>query len=124
MDPSMQALLEEAMRLVPRIAPEDAKAMLDRGEAVALDVREAAEVERTGKVPGAIAIPRGMIEALGANLPAHEPKLAKEKAVIAYCGSGARSALAGKTLKELGYERVYNLGGLKDWVGAGHPVER
>ncbi|MGH6925653.1 MAG: rhodanese-like domain-containing protein [Propylenella sp.] len=120
----MQALLEEAMRLVPRISPEDAKAMLDRGEAVALDVREAAEVERTGKVPGAIAIPRGMIEALGADLPAHEPKLDKEKAVIAYCGSGARSALAGKVLKELGYERVYNLGGLKDWVGAGHPVER
>jgi rhodanese-related sulfurtransferase len=124
MDPSMQALLQEAMRLVPRIAPEDAKAMLDRGDAVALDVREAVEIAQSGKVPGALEIPRGKIESLGAALAEQEPALDKNKTIIAYCGSGARSALAGKRLKELGYERVYNLGGLKDWVGAGHPVER
>jgi rhodanese-related sulfurtransferase len=51
--------------------------------------------------------------------PFHEPRLAKEKAVILDCGSGVRSALAGRALKEFGYEKVSNLGGFRDWVEAG-----
>ena len=46
------------------------------------------------------------------------------KPVILYCGSGGRSALAGKTLKDLGYAEVYNLGAFKDWVEAGGAVEK
>jgi rhodanese-related sulfurtransferase len=44
--------------------------------------------------------------------------------VIVYCGSGGRAALSGKTLKDMGYERVYNLGGFKDWADAGEAVEK
>lgn len=124
MPQSVKALLQEAHAQVPRIAAEDAKAMLDRGEAVALDVREPVEVTQSGKVPGAVAVPRGLLEfRADPDMPSHEPRLDRSKAVITYCASGTRSALAGKTLKELGYERVFNLGGFKDWTDAGFPIE-
>jgi rhodanese-related sulfurtransferase len=99
--------------------------MLDSGEAVAVDVRDSAEIAASGKVPGALAIARGMIEfRADAATPYHEPKLQKDKTIIVYCASGGRSALAGKTLKDFGYEKVANLGGFKDWVEAGLPVEK
>ena len=58
----------------------------------------------------------------GAGTPAgtiayHDKNFDKDKTVI-YCGSGGRSALAGKVLKDMGYEKVYNVGGFKDWTGA------
>ena len=48
----------------------------------------------------------------------HDQKFKKGKNVILYCVSGGRSALAGKLLKDMGYDNVYNLGGFKDWTGA------
>ena len=47
-------------------------------------------------------------------LPSHDKNFAKDKNVILYCGSGGRAALAGKMLKDLGYEKVFNIGGFKD----------
>ena len=61
---------------------------------------------------------------IGSDTPYHDPKLDKGKTIITYCASGGRSALAGRTLKEFGYEKVLNLGGFKDWAEAGLPVER
>jgi rhodanese-related sulfurtransferase len=118
-------MMDEANRAVPRISPEDAKAMLDRGEAVAEDVRDLSEVSASGKVPGALTIPRGTLE-FKADLetPSRDPNLTAEKAVILYCGGGSRAALAGKTLKDLGYTRVFNMGGFKDWTAAGLPAEK
>ena len=122
---SVKTLLEEANAAVPRISPEEAKAMLDRGEAVAVDVRDAAEVAQSGKVPGALTIPRGMIEfRADAESPYHDSRLEPGRTIITYCASGGRSALAGKTLKDFGYQKVLNLGGFKDWAEAGLPVER
>ena len=107
------------------IAPADAKAMLDRGEAVAVDVREAGELAATGKVPGALHIPRAVLaSAADPEAAGHDPRLKTNAAIILYCGSGKRSELAGLTLRGLGYQRVFNLGGLKDWVEAGLSVER
>ena len=125
MTDSVKSLLEAANGAVPRISPAEAKAMIDRGEAVVIDVRDSAEVEKSGKVPGALNISRGMIEfKADPDTPYHEPALQKDKPVILYCASGGRSALAGKTLKDFGYRNVLNLGGFKDWVEAGMPVER
>ena len=56
--------------------------------------------------------------------PYHNPAFSKAKTVILYCASGGRAALAGKALQELGYAKVFNLGGFKDWVAAGGAVER
>jgi rhodanese-related sulfurtransferase len=124
MPASVKELLQEANSAVRRISPADAQSMIEKGEAVVVDVRDSAEVQASGKVPGALNISRGMIEfRADADTPYHEPKLQKDKPVILYCASGGRSALAGKTLKDFGYTEVYNLGAFKDWAEAGLPVE-
>jgi rhodanese-related sulfurtransferase len=110
--------------VVDRIDAEDAKALIDNGEAIVVDVRELAELIVTGKVPGAINIP--LAEFLAKADPAspdHEPALQPEKTVIVYCASGKRSEFAGKKLLEFGYREVFNLGGLRDWEQAGLPVD-
>ena len=56
--------------------------------------------------------------------PAHDKSLDRSKPVILYCASGGRSALAGKTLKDLGYEKVYNLGAFKDWAESGGEIDK
>jgi rhodanese-related sulfurtransferase len=121
---SLKGLIAEANQAVPRIAPAEVKAMLDRGEAVVVDVREPNEVAATGRIPGSLNIPRGLIEfKADAEAATPERSLLEGKAVVLHCGGGSRAALAGKTLKDLGYEKVFNLGGFKDWVEAGLPIE-
>jgi rhodanese-related sulfurtransferase len=56
--------------------------------------------------------------------PYHDKSFARDKTVIVYCASGGRSALAGKTLKDLGYNDVRNLGGFKDWLESGGAVDK
>jgi rhodanese-related sulfurtransferase len=90
-----------------------------------LDVREPNEVAAAGKVPGALAIPRGLVEFRADPTSAlHDAQFDRAKTVIAYCASGGRSALVGKTLKEMGYNNVKNLGGFKGWVDAGGRIEK
>jgi rhodanese-related sulfurtransferase len=121
----VQAMLAEAEAVVPRISPDEAKGLVGRSDVLFLDVREPAEVTTSGKVPGAVAIPRGLIEfRADRSLPAHDAAFDRAKTVIAYCASGGRSALVGKTLKDMGYTDVRNLGGFKGWVDAGGPVEK
>ena len=90
-----------------------------------LDVREPAEVATSGKVPGAVAVPRGLVEFRADSAsPMHDKSFDKSKTVVTYCASGGRSALVGKTLKDMGYTNVRNLGGFKGWVDAGGEVEK
>jgi rhodanese-related sulfurtransferase len=84
-----------------------------------LDVRDAPEVAASGKVAGALHVSRGMLEfRADPESPYHDKNFDKDKAVILYCASGGRAALAGKLLKDMGYDKVYNVGGFKDWTGA------
>jgi rhodanese-related sulfurtransferase len=109
---------------VEPIDAEDAKALIDDGEAVVIDVREPAELLATGKVPGSINIPLAeFLERADPGSPDHEPALQADKAIILYCASGKRSQFAGNKLVELGYREVFNMGGLKDWELAGLPVD-
>ena len=55
--------------------------------------------------------------------PTHDKNFAKDKTVILYCASGGRAALGGKLLKDMGYEKVFNMGGFKDWVAGGGATE-
>jgi rhodanese-related sulfurtransferase len=90
-----------------------------------VDVREAPEVEKTGKVAGAVNVSRSFLEfRADPDSPSHDKNFGKDKNVIVYCGSGGRAALSGNLLKDMGYERVYNLGGFKDWADAGGEVEK
>ena len=121
----VKAMMEAANAVVPRVTPEQAKDMMSRDNVVVVDVRDAKEVDASGKVAGAVHIPRGLLEfKADPDSPARDPNLDTDKTVILYCASGGRSALAGKTLKELGYDKVFNLGAFKDWAESGGEIER
>jgi rhodanese-related sulfurtransferase len=76
-------------------------------------------------VKGALAVSRGLLEfKADPDLPTHDPALRKDRPVILYCGSGGRAALAGKTLLDMGFKDVYNVGGFKDLLAAGWEVEK
>jgi rhodanese-related sulfurtransferase len=122
---SVQQMLDEANSAVPRISVEDAKALVGRQDVLFLDVREPNEVATAGKVPGAVAVPRGLVEfRADPASQAHDKAFDRSKTVVAYCASGGRSALVGKTLKDMGYANVLNLGGFKGWVDGGGPIEK
>jgi rhodanese-related sulfurtransferase len=128
MTTSVKQMMEAANAAVPKITPAEAKDMMAKGGVVVIDVRDAPEVEKTGKITGALHVSRGMLEfRADPASPYHDKTLAQDKPVIVYCASGGRSALSGKTLKDLGYAQVYNLGAYKDWVESGgaidHPIE-
>ena len=122
---TVKQMLEAANAAVPKITPAQAKEIIAKGDALVVDVRDAPEVQASGKVAGAVHVSRGMLEfRADPDLPSHDKNFSKDKTVILYCGSGGRSALAGKMLKDLGYERVFNLGGFKDWADSGGAVEK
>lgn len=121
---NVKQMMEAANAAVPRIAPVDARAIIDNGEALVVDVRDAPEVAASGKVKGAVNVSRGMLEfRADPDSPYHDSHFDKNKTVIVYCASGGRSALSGKVLKDMGYEKVFNLGGFKDWAESGGAVE-
>ena len=122
---TVQKMLADAEAVVPRISPDDAKALVGRPDVVFLDVREPPEVAASGTVPGAVAIPRGLVEfRADPASPAHDKAFDPGKTIVAYCASGGRSALVLKTLHDMGYANVRNLGGFKGWLDAGGPVEK
>jgi rhodanese-related sulfurtransferase len=118
-------LVEAANALVPKVTPAQAQEMIAGGNTLVVDVRDAPEVEQSGKVAGAVHVPRGMLEfRADPESPYHDQNFAKDKTVILYCASGGRSALSGQVLKELGYTDVYNMGAFKDWADSGGPIDR
>jgi rhodanese-related sulfurtransferase len=122
---SVKQMLEAANAAVTKITPGQAKEMIGKGNALVLDVRDAPEVEKSGKIHGALNVSRGMLEfRADPESPYHDKAFAKDKPVILYCASGGRSALAGKVLRDMGYSHVYNVGGFKDWVDAGEAIEK
>ena len=124
MPATVKQLMDEANAVVPKITMEEARALIAGGNAVVVDVRDSAELAQTGKVKGALHIPRGSLEfRADASTGYHDPKLDPNKTVIVYCAAGSRAALAGKSLKDMGYADVRNLGGFKDWADAGGEVE-
>jgi rhodanese-related sulfurtransferase len=123
MSKTAQQMVIEANAVIPAITPRDAQHRLATGGAVLLDVREPTEWETY--IAGAVQIPRGILEAKAdPTSPRHDPALDPGKQVIVYCRSGARAALAGVTLVELGYTDVVNLaGGIAAWKDAGLPTQ-
>ncbi len=124
MSSSVKQMMEAANAAVPKITPAQAREMIGKGNTLVVDVRDAPEVEKSGKIAGALHVSRGMLEfRADPESPYHDKHFAKDKAIILYCASGGRSALSGKALKDLGYDKVYNVGAFKDWVDHGGEVE-
>src|SRR5437762_8948606 len=111
-------IMDEARQVVPEASPDEVKSKLDRGTPpMLLDVREKEEF-RQGYVPGAVSLPRGFLE-----MRVEETVPDKTTPIVAYCAGGARSLLAGRILKELGYTNVASMrGGFTAWKNQGLPV--
>ncbi|NOD92892.1 rhodanese-like domain-containing protein [Ruegeria sp. HKCCD4884] len=116
---TVKDMMAAANAVVARIDTAQAKTILEQG-GLLLDIRDASELQATGRAAGAHHIPRGMLEFRADDtLQSHDPELRKDRPIILHCASGGRAALAGKLLKDMGYQQVYNLGGLVDWVNGG-----
>jgi rhodanese-related sulfurtransferase len=125
MSNSVKDMLSAANSSVPKISPQDAAALIQRGQVLVVDVRDGLEIQSTGKVQGAKHVVRGLLEfRADPDSPYYDKEFSRDKTVIVYCASGGRSALAGKTLQDMGYKDVRNLGGFKDWVENGGAVDK
>ncbi|MBM0204443.1 rhodanese-like domain-containing protein [Micromonospora sp. STR1s_5] len=121
---TVKNLLSAANSSVPKLSPQDAADRLQEQNVLVVDVRDPSEVEKTGKLKGAVNVSRGMLEfRADPESQYHNPAFQKDKTVLVYCASGGRSALAGKTLQDMGYGQLYNLGAFKDLADAGNQIE-
>lgn len=119
---TLKTMMEAANAVVERIDAARAKELTGQG-ALLLDIRDAPELEKTGRAAGSHHISRGMLEfRADPDLPSHDPELRWDRPIVLHCASGGRAALAGKLLKDMGYSQVYNLGGFSDWVNGGGEV--
>jgi len=117
-------MVAAANAVVPAVTAAEAASLVATAGAVIVDVRDGTEVKASGKAKGALAIPRGSLESRADPESAnHNRALRKDHPVILYCAGGGRAALAGKTLREMGYTDVRNLGGFRDWVAGGGEIE-
>lgn len=110
-------MLAEANAVIEVLAVQDLSYALDEPEAVLVDVRDQAEREREGFIPGSLHASRGMLEFhADPESPMHISALKPERSIILYCGTGGRSALAAKTLVDMGFQNVRSLaGGFAAW---------
>ncbi|MCO5286267.1 MAG: rhodanese-like domain-containing protein [Chitinophagaceae bacterium] len=118
-------MVKSAKQEIENLTPQQANAEIKKGDVTVIDIREPDELLKNGKIAGATNAPRGMLEFYAdPTLPYHKPEFDKEKRIILYCASSGRSALAVKTLKEMGYKNVAHIdGGLKAWTDAGLPID-
>jgi rhodanese-related sulfurtransferase len=124
MPSSVREMLAEANAAVPRLDPGEVRNRMIRGDVLIVDVRDAPELASGGKLKGAVHVSRGMLEfRADPESPYHDPAFQRDKTVLVYCASGGRAALSGKTLKDLGYQSVYNAGGFKELTDAGLDTE-
>ena len=124
MPKNVKDLLAEANSAVPKLSPEEAAERMRSGDVLVVDVRDPTEVQQTGRIKGAVNVSRGMLEfRADPESQYHNPAFQKDKTILLHCASGGRSALAGKTLQDMGYTAVFNIGGFKDLAEAGIDTE-
>ena len=117
--------LEEANKVVKKI--DFSKAIKKHAEktAIFIDVRDSAEIAKTGSITDSLKIQRGLIEfAADDSSKLYNPKLQKNSEIILVCGAGGQAALTGKTLVEMGYTNVANVGAIGDWEKNGGPITK
>ncbi|MFC4171598.1 rhodanese-like domain-containing protein [Microvirga sp. GCM10011540] len=125
MTKSAKDLVAEAGKTVETLSGEEAAKLVDNPDVVLVDVREGEELAKTGKVQGAVHVPRGFLEfQADPSSPSHKPELGSGKMLVLYCASGNRSALGAKSLKEMGIGNVAHVaGGFAALMQAGAPIQ-
>ncbi|KMO33348.1 sulfurtransferase [Methylobacterium tarhaniae] len=122
---SAKDLVAQANREVTTVSAEEALARLGQPDTVLVDVRESEELAKTGKIAGAVHVPRGVLEfQADPASPTHKAELGSGRRLVLYCASGNRSALAAKALQEMGLVPVVHVaGGFAALEKAGGVVE-
>ena len=121
---SLEELLIEANDLVKRLSYDESVDLITNTQTVIIDVREESEVYNLGLIKNAVHIPRGLIEfKLSPNSPNNPVLIDDNTNILVYCAGGYRSALAAKSLMDLGFKNVYNLGGFQEWVESGGDIQ-
>ena len=118
-------VVANAGKIIKWLSPFQAFEMLKNETGILLDLRDVRELNRTEKIEDAIQAPRGMLEFWEEpNSPYHKSIFKTDKALILFCASKWRSALAAKTLMEMGFDRIFDIeGGLTAWIDAGYPTQ-
>jgi rhodanese-related sulfurtransferase len=121
----IKALCEAAEREIKTIPPEQAVRLAGRDDVVLVDIRDIRELQRDGRVPGAVHCPRGMLEFwIDPGSAYHKPVFNQDKKYVFFCAGGLRSALAAQTAQMMGMAPVAHIGGgFAAWKKAGGPVE-
>jgi rhodanese-related sulfurtransferase len=122
---SVKELVAEANAEIETITGADAVKLRDDPGVVLVDIRDIRELDRDGRVPGALHAPRGMLEFwVDPESPYHREVFASGKKFVFFCAGGLRSALAAQQLQRMGLEPVCHIsGGFRAWQEAGGPVE-
>lgn len=117
--------LDAANADVPKMDVAEAIAKHASGSGLFIDVRDTAAIDESGTIAGAHRVPRGMIEfrADPAVEALYDPVFKKDAEIYLVCGAGGQAALAGKTLRDMGFSNVTNIGGFPAWKEAGGPTE-
>ncbi len=120
-----KALLAEANAKIETLSVDEAIPLAGRDDVVFVDLRDPRELEREGRLPGAVHCPRGMLEFwIDPESPYHKPVFAQDKRFVFFCAGGWRSALAAATAGDMGLKPVAHVeGGFSAWKKAGGPVE-
>ncbi len=93
--------------------------------AIFIDVRDSSDIAKTGSISGALKIQRGLIEFVADEATAlYNDTLKKDSEIILVCGAGGQAALTGKTLIDMGYTNVSNVGAIGDWEKNGGPMTK
>ena len=120
----LNTLLKEANDIVKRLSYEESNLLIENYKTVIIDVREESEVYSQGIIKNAIHIPRGLIEfQLKPDSDKNPVSIDSETNILVYCAGGYRSALAAKSLIDLGFKNVYNLGGFQEWIESGGEIQ-
>jgi len=123
---NVKQLIAQAEAEIETLEATQAVALRERDDVVIVDLRDIRERVREGFVPGSLHVPRGMLEFwIDPDSPYFKEVFTSGKAFVLYCASGWRSALAAKTVQDMGLERVSHIGGgFAAWREAGGPVTR
>ncbi len=110
---SSQTLVSDALKEIKTISTDDAHEMVNDNKCNLIDIRDIRELQKEGQVEGANHIPRGMLEFWLDPNSAYfkEGKLDLNKEMVLFCAGGLRSALAAKSLKDMGFEKVSHIDG-------------
>tara|TARA_B100002019_G_scaffold150757_1_gene129791 strand:- start:67 stop:441 length:375 start_codon:yes stop_codon:yes gene_type:complete len=117
--------LDEANKVVKKIGIHEAIQKHKNKTAIFIDVRDSADIAKTGSIENSLKIQRGLIEFVAdENTELYNKNLRKDSEIILVCGAGGQAALTGKTLIDMGYTNISNVGAIGDWEKNGGPMSK